>query len=72
VCRSFISCHSMTKAATAVTEPTTITVAQGVVLTTTIDPQMKRHLLTCDICQKTIKLTKLANPNAFFEHREIR
>jgi hypothetical protein len=37
----------MTKAATTVTEPTTITVAQGVVLTTTIDPQTKRHRPLC-------------------------
>ena len=61
----------MTKAAPTLTEPTTIAVAQGVVLETTIDPVTKRHLLTCDICKKTIRLTKSANPNAFFEHRKF-
>jgi hypothetical protein len=61
----------MTKAAPTLTEPTTIAVAQGVVLKTTIDPHTKRHLLVCDICKKTIRLTKSANPNAFFEHRKF-
>jgi hypothetical protein len=65
----------MTKAVPALTEPTTITAAQGVVLETTIDPhsgwQMKRHLLSCDnFYKKTIRLvTKSANPNSFFEDK---
>ena len=54
----------------AATQPATDTVAEGVVLETKIDPLTKRHLLACDICQRIIKLTKSANPNAFFEHRK--
>ena len=50
-------------------QPATVTVAEGVVLETTIDPLTKRHLLTCDICKRIIQLTKSANPNEFFEHR---
>jgi hypothetical protein len=60
----------MIKAAPALTEPTTIRVAPGVVLETTIDLPTKRHLLSYDICKKTIRVTKSANPNSFFEHRK--
>ena len=52
----------------ASTQPATVTVAEGVVLKTRIDPLIKRHLLACDICQRIIQLMKSANPNAFFEH----
>ena len=37
-----------------VSGPATITVAEGVVLETTIDPSKKRHL-TCDVCQRIIQ-----------------
>ncbi|KIM39217.1 hypothetical protein M413DRAFT_29401 [Hebeloma cylindrosporum] len=60
----------MTKAAPPLTEPATIKVGGGRALTTTIDPLTKYHLIACDICQKTIQLTKSANPNAFFVHRK--
>ena len=33
----------------ASTQPATVTVAEGVVLETTIDPLTKQHLLACDI-----------------------
>jgi len=63
---SSISPLLMMKAKPPLTKPATIAVAKGVqvLLETMIDPLTKRHLLTCNICQKIMKLMKLANPCA--------
>lgn len=67
----FLPPLSMPKGAPVITVPTSIQVAQGVVLWTTIDPLSKKHYVVCDICKKLIKLTKSAHPHAIFEHRKF-
>ena len=59
----------MTQTLPSVTEPTKITLPGGVILQTTIDPQTQRHLVECDICGTTVKLTTTAHPHGISEHR---
>ncbi|KAF8907600.1 hypothetical protein CPB84DRAFT_1822391 [Gymnopilus junonius] len=60
----------MTKAVPAVTEPVQIPVAPGVVLLATIDPLAHRHQIVCDLCDKTVRLTKTGHPDNFYRHRD--
>jgi len=68
---SSISPLLMMNAEPPLTKHATIAVAEGVqvLLETMIDLLMKRHLLTYDICQKIMKLTKSAMHKTLIYHQ---
>ncbi|PPR04251.1 hypothetical protein CVT26_004196 [Gymnopilus dilepis] len=58
-----------TKALPPVTEPVSITVAPGIVVTTTINALTGQHIIECDLCTRKIRLPKTGHPDNFYRHR---